>query len=128
MKPLLLISAMLFTGLASFAQTPNTVVNCWISNGKINYGHLPDLLPDSIKSSLLVDPGRQFHLKDGNNILLWLEQQGWHLLAVDVEAFGSNGSVESRSTYILSKEIYLDDTARGIFLQRLQNIESDKHN
>jgi hypothetical protein len=127
MKPLVFLSALILIGLASFGQTPKTVVNCWISNGKVNYGHLAELLPDSAKSGLLVDLRKEFNFRDGNIILLWLEQHGWKLTGIDVEGMSANGNISTASTYILAKEIYLDDTARAIFLQRLEGIEKAKH-
>ncbi|GGA84752.1 hypothetical protein [Puia dinghuensis] len=128
MRNTLLILVLVGATLTSHSQTPNTVINCWIDNGGVNYGHLAELLPDSITANLLVNPRKKFHMRDGNVILLWLEQQGWKLLAVDVSASGSGGNVFSRSNYILSKEIYLDDAARTLFLQKLEGIENKRNN
>jgi len=127
MRSILLTSILAFAALVSYSQTPKTIVNCWIANGHVNYGHLAELLPDSIKATLLVDPGKKFNMRDGNNILLWLEQRGWKFMGVDNTATGTGGIVSSRSTYILSKELYLDDAARALFIQKLEIIES-KHN
>jgi len=122
MKPILLIAVLGCLTLPGSAQTPKTVVNCWIQNGKVNYGHLAQLLPDSVSTTLLVDVGKKLNTKDGNLILLWLEQQGWRLAAVDAEASGSSGNVSTYTAYLLSKEIDLDDSARTLFLQKLENL------
>jgi hypothetical protein len=84
MKPVFLLSILVTLGLSSYSQTPMTIVNCYIRDGRVNYGHLAELLPDSIKTDLLVDPRAVFNLRDGNNILLWLEQPGWKLDGVDI--------------------------------------------
>jgi hypothetical protein len=123
MKAILITATLVLFNLIPFAQTPKTIVNCWITDGNVNYGPLDQVLPDSIKSRLLVDPRKEFNLKDGNNILLWMEQQGWRLVGVDVSTSGGGNGIASRSTYILAREIFLDDPARAIFLQRLQNLE-----
>ena len=110
--------------MVSYSQRPNTVINCYIRNGRVIYGHLAQLLPDSIQANLLIDPHDKFKMKDGNNILLWLEQQGWRLIGIDVAGAGVNGNADLSSTYVMSKEIYLDDAARALFLQKLENIEN----
>ena len=128
MKNILLLSVLVCAALGSYSQAPNTVVNCWIANGRVNYGHLTELLPDSIKATLLVDPHKEFHMRDGNVILLWLEQRGWKLMATDNSASGTGGIVYSSSSYIMSKEIYLDEAARALFLQKLEGIENKRNN
>ncbi len=122
------MSVLVGAALVSYSQAPRTIVNCSITNGHVNYGHLADLLPDSIKANLLIDPRKNFNMRDGNNILLWLEQKGWKLMAVDNPTNGIGGNVSSSSTYILSKELDLDDTARTLFLQKLENIENKRNN
>src|SRR5690242_15323528 len=108
MKPILLLSALLCATLASRSQTPNTVIHCFISNARVDFHHLDKLLPASITDTLLVDPHKNFKINDGNMVCLWLEQHGWRLTAIDEDASG-NGTVSTRSTYILTKEIYLDE-------------------
>ena len=119
---------LVFATLVSYSQEPKTVVNCYIRDGKVNYGRLAELLPDSSQASLLVDPREKFKMKDGNNILLWLEQQGWKLIAIDITGSGANGNAFLSSTYILSKQIYLDDAARMLFIQKLERIENKNNN
>src|SRR5258707_1486293 len=128
MRSILLLSVLVGAALVSYSQAPRTIVNCSITNGHVNYGHLADLLPDSIKANLVIDPRKNFNMRDGNNILLWLEQKGWKLMAVDNPTNGIGGNVSSSSTYILSKELDLDDTARTLFLQKLENIENKSNN
>ena len=115
MKTTLIAAGLILFGLTAFAQPPKTIVNCTVTYGRVDYRPLDQLLPDSIKSRLLVDPRKEFNWKNGDLTLLWLEQQGWRVVAVGV-----------MSSYILSKEISLDDSARAIFLQRLQDFEAKK--
>jgi hypothetical protein len=126
MKAILLVSVLACLTLASYSQARKIVVNCWIIDGRVNYGHLGALLPDSIKANLLVDPRQRFNLRDVGDILLWLEQQGWKLMAVDAGTNGIKGNIYPNSIYILSKDIYLDDAARVLFLQKLESIENKK--
>lgn len=114
MKTLLLIPILACLTMAAVAQTPKTIVNCYESNGHVDYGHLAKLLPDSVTANLLVDVHKKLNTYDETLVLLWLEQQGWKLSTVD-----SKGAV---SSYILSKEIDLDDAARTLFLQKLENL------
>ena len=119
---------LVFATLISHSQEPKTVINCYIRDGKVNYGRLAELLPDTIQANLLIDPREKFKMKDGNNILLWLEQQGWKLIGIDITGSGANGNAFPSSTYILSKEIYLDDAARMLFIQKLERIENKNNN
>ena len=128
MRSILVMFVLVFATLVSYSQEPKTVVNCYIRDGKVNYGRLAELLPDSSQASLLVDPREKFKMKDGNNILLWLEQQGWKLIAIDITGSGANGNAFLSSTYILSKQIYLDDAARMLFIQKLERIENKNDN
>jgi len=128
MRFILVMFVLVFATLVSYSQEPKTVVNCYIRDGKVNYGRLAELLPDSSQASLLVDPREKFKMKDGNNILLWLEQQGWKLIAIDITGSGANGNAFLSSTYILSKQIYLDDAARMLFIQKLEKIENKSDN
>ena len=125
MRAIFLMSLLVCMTLVSHSQTPKIVVNCWINNGRVLYGPLQELLPDSIKANLLVDPRQKFNLRECNNVLLWLEQRGWKLVAVDA-GNGSFGNIPGNSIYILSKDIYLDDAARTLFLQKLENIENKR--
>jgi hypothetical protein len=113
MKPILLFAVLACLTRAAAAQTPKTVVNCYESDGHVDYGHLAQLLPDTITATLLVDVHKKLNTYDETLVLLWLEQQGWKISAGD-----SKGVV---SSYILSKEIDLDYSARTLFLQKLEN-------
>ena len=128
MRSILVMFVLAFATLISRSQVPKTVINCYIRDGRVNYGHLAELLPDSIQANLLIDPREKFKMKDGNNILLWLEQQGWTLIGIDITGSGANGNAFLSSTYILSKQIYLDDAARILFIQKLERIENKSDN
>ncbi len=130
MKPIPVIAVIFVLAcvtLPAVAQIPKTVVNCWIQGGKVNYGHLSELLPDSVTTNLLIDVHKKLNTSDGNVILLWLEQQGWETAGrgpADIP-----GSMEMSAailSMILSKELDLDDTARTLFLQKLENLNKKK--
>jgi len=130
MKIIFLMSLLVCVTLVSYSQTPKVVVNCWIFNGRVNYGNLKELLPDSITANLLVDPRQKFNLRENADILLWLEQQGWTIRTVTMPwtTVGIFGNLPYNSVCILSKEIYLDDAARALFLQKLEGIENKHKN
>jgi hypothetical protein len=128
MRSILVMFVLVFATLIAHAQVPKTVINCYIRDGKVNYGRLAELLPDSIQANLLIDPREKFKMKEGNNILLWLEQQGWKLVGIDITGSGANGNAFLSSTYILSKNIYLDEAARMLFIQKLERIENKNSN
>jgi hypothetical protein len=127
MRALFFVPILFLASLVTYSQEPKTIINCWIANGRVNYGHLGELLPESVKNDILVDPRKDFNMRDGNIILLWLEQRGWKLSAVDNTTSGFNGNTSSTTTYVLSKEIYLDDAARDLFLRRLEEIGNKGH-
>jgi len=98
-------------------------------NGNINYNtqdyatnnnklsHILDqILPDSIKTKVLIDPKKVYHFKYGNETLLWLAQNGWKIVS---SIGGNNGN----SFWLLSREIPLDAPARALFMQKLENLE-----
>lgn len=125
MKPIVLALILLSLSAASTAQTQPTTVFCTISGvGKVNYGNLDKLLPDSIRTALLVDPQVQFKFKQGNDVLLWMSLHGWKLMGTETSVGGVNGNVNSSSFYLLSKEINLDEPARALLLQRLETVEN----
>jgi hypothetical protein len=115
MKCLLVLSVLVFVTLVSYGQTPNTVINCYVTNGRVDYGNLAKLLPDSMQTSLLIDPRKKFNMKDASNVVLWFEMQGWKIVGV--------AATSVYTTIWLTKGIYLDDTARALFLQKLENFQ-----
>ena len=125
MKPLPLALILLSLCFVSVAQTQPTTIYCTISDvGKVNYGNLDKLLPDSIKTSLLVDPRKQFKFRNAENVLLWMSLHGWKLVSAEASVGGIGGNVSSSTFYLLSREINLDETARALLIQRLESIEN----
>jgi hypothetical protein len=114
MKTFFLISALACLTLSAVAQTPKTVVNCYVTGGRVDYGHLAQLLPDSIKTTLLVDVHKLLNTYYNDLVLLWLQNHGWKL------SVGNPNP--SDPYYVLTKEIDLDDSARTLFLQKLENL------
>ncbi|MHB8208197.1 hypothetical protein [Mucilaginibacter sp.] len=126
MKKLLL--ALLFcTGVfALSAHAQKITVYCTISsNGKVDYGDLKKLLPDSINNKLLVDPKTLYGIKKVNHVILLMSTYGWKLASVVTDVSGGSGTFTSASSsYILSKEIYLDGSAYSLYLNNLIHIET----
>lgn len=130
MRSILFTFILAFMVLVSYSQAPapvNTTINCFISDRHVNYGHLAELLPEDMQKDLLVDPRKEFNMRNEYNILLWLEQRGWKLVSVDDLATSSLGALYQSRTFILSKEIYLDPSARAEFLQKLESLEKKRN-
>ena len=110
MRALFVLSALFFITVASNGQQPNTIVHCVVIQGQVYYANLAKLLPDSIQAGLLIDPRKKFNMKPAN-VLLWMETQGWTI----VSGSGDGGYIW------MTKGIYLDDSARALYVQKLEN-------
>jgi hypothetical protein len=123
MKTFLLASFLCILSFSLFAQSTKTVIYCSIDPiGRTYYGDLNKLLPDSLKTRVLVDVRKQFNLRDPDHVLLWMTMNGWKLISVQSNVTGG-GMISTNYIYRLSKEIYLDPAARDIFMQNLLNSE-----
>jgi hypothetical protein len=126
MKKILLTLLLCVSSFLVFAQVHKKItVYCTVSsNGKIDYGDLKKLLPDSINDKLLVDPRTQYGIKKTNHTLLLMSTYGWKLASVETNVTGSNASfTSSSSAYLMSKEIYLSAPAYTAYVNKLVNIE-----
>jgi len=124
MKKILFTLLLCVSSLLVFAQSHKRItVYCTISsNGKIDYGDLKKLLPDSTNAKLLVDPKTRYGIKKPDHTLLLMSTYGWKLASVITDVTG--GAFTSSSTgYLMSKEIYLDAAAYALYLNKLINIE-----
>ena len=124
MKKILFTLLLCVSSLLVFAQSHKRItVYCTISsNGKIDYGDLKKLLPDSTNAKLLVDPKTRYGIKKPDHTLLLMSTYGWKLASVITDVTG--GAFTSSSTgYLMSKEIYLDGPAYALYLNKLINIE-----
>src|ERR1700761_7024626 len=100
-----------FTSLL-FAQSQKTTIYCTVSiSGRVDYGDLANLLPDSLKTTLIIDPRKDLNLKKVNHVLLYLMNKGWKLVAEQSDVSG-NGIVTTTNYYVLTREIYLNPEAR----------------
>ncbi len=126
MKKLLLALLFCIGGFALSADAQKITVYCTISsNGKIDYGDLKKLLPDSTNAKLLVDPRTQYGIKKSNHTLLLMSAYGWKLASVITNVSGGGGTFTSSSSeYLMSKEIYLDAASYGLYLNNLIHIET----
>jgi hypothetical protein len=125
MKAVVSVLLLLFVSGASFAQTQKTIVFCRISSaGQVNYGNLEKLLPDSIKTSLLVDPRKEFKFRNADNVILWMSLNDWKLICTEANVNGMPGyPVTASANYLMSKEIVLDEVARAACLKGLETLE-----
>jgi len=114
MKKLLFTLLLSISTFLVFAQAHKKVtVYCTVSwNGKVDYGDLKKLLPDSVNSKLLVDPKALYGIKKANHVLLLMSTYGWKLASVVTDVSGGSGTFTSASSsYLLSREIYLNGPA-----------------
>jgi len=129
MKKIIFALGLSLVSVFAFAQKQHITIFCSVDyNGKVHYNtqdyganekrisFLDQLLPDSIKTKVLVDPKKQYHFKYGNETLLWMAQNGWKM----VSTIATAGSTTS---WLLSREISLDAPARALFMQKLENLE-----
>jgi hypothetical protein len=126
MKTFLLAICIVIFVSVLHAQNRKTVIYCSVSiTGKVNYRDLAKLLPDSLRTGLLVDPRKDLHLRKLDHVLLYLVNTGWKLSAIQSDV-GGNDIISTSNTYLLTKEIYLDAPARALFMENLFNIEKRK--
>jgi hypothetical protein len=123
MKKHLLLIIFGFISIAAFAQTHKVDVFCTIDFlGNVNYIGLSKLLPDSQKTAILIDYRKKYNIKKGDDVLLWMTLDGWKL----VNAFTGNVNSFTYLSYMLSREILLDEPAYILYVENLKNIEIKK--
>jgi len=94
MKKIIFILTLSFLSVFAFAQKQKVTIFCSVDfNGNVYYNTqdfaasnkalsiLNKVLPDSIKTKVLVDPKKEFKFKYGNETLLWLAQNGWKIVS-----------------------------------------------
>jgi hypothetical protein len=103
------------TQIGSFVQTQKVTVFCRVIGAStarvtVDYLNLPQLLPDSLKTELLFAPKKGRKITDA---LLSMSLNGWKVITYEGSVYPGIGS------YLLSKDIYLSDEAKALFVQRL---------
>ena len=130
MKKIIFVLTLSFLSVSAFAQNQKTTIFCSVDfNGNVYYNThdyatsnktlshiLDEILPDSIKTKVLVDPKKEYHFKHGNETILWLAQNGWKIVS-------SVGGNTVNGFWLLSRGISLDAPARALFMERLENLE-----
>ncbi len=112
---------LIFLFSVSFGQTKEIVIYCKIypSIGGlvVDYYGIEKYLPDSTKADVLIDYKKKYRLRnsDTDNAILLMGADGWRLLSNYYDP------KYSQLTYILSKEIYLGETALQSYLEKLRN-------
>lgn len=116
MKTFALSITFLLLGFCTYSQTQKVTIYCELTRElaglRIDYGDLDRLLPDSIKKSVLIDSINSYNLLDGDvvHILLLMGTAGWKVSC----------SMETRDTYVLSKEIFLDGPALKLYIEKIK--------
>ena len=116
MKKYILLITFILSSAIMLAQTNKVNIFCTIDPiGRVNYYSLKKILPDSLKSKLLIDPRKEYDIKDNYKVLLLMTQNGWKLMTTQ------NGYPYYDVVYFtLSREIYLDDAALELFIENLK--------
>jgi len=103
MKKIIFVLTLSFLSVVASAQNQKITIFCSVDfNGNVNYNTqdyatsnkrlsriLDQILPDSIRTKVLVDPKKEFHFKYGNETLLWLAQNDWKIVS---SLGGNNGN------------------------------------
>jgi len=120
MKKLLLTLILCISCSALFAQTKKITVFSTIDYlGKVDYGDLKKLLPDSVATKILIDPKKTYNLRKSAHVLLWMSNNGWKLVSAMIEVQGGS----SFDGYLMSKDIYLTNAAYTIYVYHVTNSE-----
>jgi hypothetical protein len=115
MKPIITLSLLLFLSLSGICQSQKITIFCQVNpGGYMDYNDLARILPDSIKTAVMIWPNKEHKIRLAEDALIWMELNGWKAL----NAFPNNGM----TTYFLSREIYLDEAARKLFIEKLENV------
>jgi hypothetical protein len=125
MKPLLPVLVLLFISFSSLAQIQTVPVFCRLQyNGRVEYGYLrsclAEIIPDSARDAMLIDPRKQYHITTLTDALQLMILSGWKLTASDETIGGSGGNVYSSTSYLLTRDVRLDEKDRALFLERLK--------
>jgi len=98
------------------AQTHKVTIFCTAAPlGRIDYYSLKKMLPDSIISKELIDPKKEFRIKDNYKLLLLLAENGWQLVTAQLVP-----PTTLSLYYHMKKEIELDEAAYHVYLQKLK--------
>ncbi len=112
---------LIFSLFVSFGQTKTITVYCKIypSMGGlvVDYFGSAKYLPDSTKTDILVDYKKKYHLRNGDEdyAILLMGADGWKLVS------SYYYSPSSQLTYILSREICLEEPAFQSYSGKLRN-------
>ena len=123
MKAVTLSVALIFLGLASFAQAGKITLYCNVfphgihQDIQLDYYGADKFLPDSLKTAVLIDYTKGYRLRvaDESSILLLMSADGWKLSTL------INGSGVSPTYYVMSKEIFVDEPTRQRYMENIRS-------
>jgi hypothetical protein len=101
--------------ISSFAQSRKVNIYGYVEfSGKVVYPKsLEKILPDSIRASTLINPRRDYKIKDFDNVLLFMCANGWNIASID----------NKRGECTITKEITLDEKAWELYIAILKELE-----
>jgi hypothetical protein len=117
MKKTSFIFILLFLSISSFAQKEISLFCQVWPNGYLYYPkNLEKILPDSIKTAIMINPRNDFNMKNIDDVTLFMGANGWRICSFDNKS----------NYYILSREITVDEPTWELYIQKLKSIEAKK--
>ena len=115
MKFLTFITILSIFSISSIAQSRKINIYGYVEfSGKVVYPKsLQKILPDSIRAYTLINPRRDYNIKDFDNVLLYMCANGWNIAGVD----------NRRGEYTITREITLDQKAWELYIAILKELE-----
>ncbi len=113
MKIKLIVLLLLFYSVSSYAQKKLNIF-CRVALDGVLYfpKNLGMLLPDSLRATVLINPRKDYKIKSLDDVLLFMGANGWKITSYD----------HRLDMYTLNREIYLDESAWEIYLEKLKDI------
>ena len=101
--------------ISSFAQSRKVNIYGYVEfSGKVVYPKsLEKILPDSIRTAILINPRSDYKIKDYDNVLLFMCANGWNIVSID----------NRRRECTITREIMLDEKAWELYISILKELE-----
>jgi hypothetical protein len=124
MKTLLLGASLCLSLFFSSARAQSLTIYCTIDKqGRVNYNKLDQLLPDSLKQSILIDYAKEYDLHAFIDALLLMSFDGWKLISIEGSGMTRNTRFYVGNYYVLSRDILLDEPAMKYYADHLKALE-----
>lgn len=115
MKITTCLSILFLFSISTFAQNKQVNIFCQMQyNGVIHYPkNLEKVLPDSIRKTVMIDPRKDYELKNSDDVLLLMGADGWDISSVN----------DRTRMYTLCRKITLDETAWELYTEKIKSLE-----